>query len=62
MAIKNAANKDMADVKTKENKALAEYFFAGGMEYYPITILAASQAEAEELYIKQRVPVNNTNN
>lgn len=57
--IKKAKNKDMADAPVaKENKGVAqEYFFAGGTEYKPVTIVADSKEEAEALYLKTRVQI-----
>lgn len=59
--IPKAKNKDMATVKAKQNKAavLVEYFFAGGGEYLPLTVFAESQEKANEIYILERVKINN---
>ena len=41
-------NKDMATVESKANKGeLQEFFFSGGLEYKPITVLARNRQEAE---------------
>lgn len=37
--------------------ALAEFFFAGGGEYQPITIKASTLAEATKIWEKERIAV-----
>lgn len=55
--INSAKNKDMKDVETKADKS--EYFYSGGLTHKPVTILASSQKEADELYEKQKEIINN---
>lgn len=57
--ISSAKNKDMAG-EVKSNKT--EYFFAGGSEYLPCTVLAADPQEAEEQWKKVRVKNPSFNN
>jgi hypothetical protein len=33
-----------------------EYFFSGGLQYRPQTVMASSQEEAQEIYEKTRKP------
>lgn len=54
--IKEAKNKDMAAAPASKQQQ-QEFFFSGGMEFQPITILATSQAEADEKWKEQRVPI-----
>lgn len=54
---KNIENKDV-ETKASTEGILLDFFYAGGGEYEPITIKAATQAEAEALYIKKRVAIN----
>lgn len=59
--IEKAQNKDMASVSTKANKAPdVEYFFSGGMEYLPMTILAESYTQALEIWTTTRKAVGGT--
>ena len=44
---KNYKNKMVKDADTK---ALQEFFYPGGTEFEPITILAADKKEADALY------------
>lgn len=47
------------DTQPEKAKALEqEWFFSGGMEYVPITILAATYEEALEKWQKKRVAVS----
>jgi hypothetical protein len=55
--IKNAQNKDMANVETKTDKS--EYFFSGGTTHKAKTILASSLREAEEIYENTKELINN---
>jgi len=34
-----------------------EYFFSGGLEFLPITVIASSREEAEEKWKAARIPV-----
>jgi len=58
--ITNSKNKDMASSEETTTKVvLQEFHFAGGGEYYPMTILAANIFEAEKIYITKRIIINN---
>lgn len=46
----------MANVATKHNKG-EEFFFPGGTEYLPQTVIAESSQQAEEIWHKTKVPV-----
>lgn len=54
---KDYPNKAMkpTDVKTKAGE---NYFFAGGTEYEPVTVIANSLEEATEQYEKIKKPIN----
>jgi hypothetical protein len=45
-----------AEVSKGEN--LNEYFYAGKGVYFPITIRAKTQEEADEIYTKKRININ----
>jgi len=55
--IKNAKNKQIVDSETKIEGELQEFHFAGSGEYEPITILARSREEAEEIWQSKRKKV-----
>lgn len=48
-------NKQMDSAKTKVQE---EYFYPGGGEYEPATVLASSQAEADKQWEKSRIKSN----
>ena len=49
--IKEATNKDAGD-------ATEQYFFSGGTEYEPVTVMAKDSKEAEEIWLKIRKKVD----
>jgi hypothetical protein len=55
---KNYKNKMVTEGKNKTESKLQEFFYPGGGEYQPLTILAASQEKADELYETQRKKVD----
>ena len=59
--INKSKNKDMNNAENKENKQYEDYFFAGGLEFKPMNVRATSQAEAEEVWLAERVSINNNN-
>lgn len=56
MSIEQANNRDMASATNKANKG-EEYFFSGGLEFQPYTVIAESQDEAYTQWLKVRQPV-----
>lgn len=54
---KNYKNKMVNEAKTK----LQEFFYPGGTEYEPLTILAANKEKADELYEVQKKKVESNN-
>ena len=42
-----------------KNKTLLQFHFAGGMEYQPLTIEAASYDEALKIWEKEKQPIKN---
>jgi len=63
---KDSKNKmiDGAGIKDKaaEVRTEQEYHFAGGLEYEPLTVKAASREEAEKLWQEKRKKVEPINN
>jgi hypothetical protein len=55
---KNYKNKMVNEAKNKSESKLQEFFYPGGGEYEPITILATSQEKADELYENRRIKVD----
>ena len=55
--IKDAKNKDMADVSNKADKQ--EFFFSGGTTHKAKTVYASSIREAEEIYEKTKEEIIN---
>lgn len=55
--IKDAKNKDMAEVQNKSDKQ--EFFFSGGTTHKAKTVLASSIREAEEIYEKTKEEIIN---
>lgn len=58
--IENSKNKAIKEKPTveKQGALVTEHFYSGGGEYFPITILASTQAEADEIYINKRIKIN----
>lgn len=54
---KNYKNKMVSEAKNK-SEGLQEFFYPGGGEYEPITILAENQERANELYETQKKKVD----
>ncbi len=54
--IDKAKNKSMEGKDNKQNKS--EFFFAGGLEHEPMTIVAENAVEAEEQWKKARIKIN----
>lgn len=63
--LKDSKNKmiDGAGIRDKTAEAIEqEYHFAGGLEYEPFTVKAASREEAEKLWQEKRKKVEPINN
>ena len=58
---KNYKNKMIKNAKNKSEEGLQEFFYPGGTEYEPITILAESQEKADEQYVARRKKVDQIN-
>ena len=64
--IKNSATKKISSepeaVEQVEpvtmQQEIDEYHFAGGGQYFPMTVKAASAEEAHDIYLQKRVPYN----
>lgn len=51
-------SKEMKVESVKTKSIVEPYHFAGGGEYYPITVIAENREEAEKKWEKERVLIN----
>lgn len=51
----------VVEAKTKYEEVLQEFFYPGGGEYEPITIVASSKEKADELYEIRKKKIANIN-